>query len=136
MEQIIVYELPRYLSLIDRNVLCSLNKEYYAKLRPITPRKEEIKLKQVIQKELKVVTRPLYNSTIHNCRFINEKIRRMFEGRRKTFNLWYDKVRYDYYMDDGVLRTHLIVPKNYKPKYIWFPIMCIKSSCRCHKIEI
>lgn len=56
MEQILFYELPRYLSLEDQNTLCSLNKEFYGKLRGITPSYEDIVKKWQVHVELMNVT--------------------------------------------------------------------------------
>lgn len=60
MEQILIHELPRYLSLHDRNTLCSLNKKFYRKLRPITPSWEEVEQKKKVEHDLVQITQFIF----------------------------------------------------------------------------
>lgn len=133
MEQILTQELPQYLSLRDRNNLCSVNKKYYQQLRPVTPSGIEVERKRKVDQELQIVTRPLYNSIDLECPLFGGTVHRVTEYYREYYDHRYDGASYISKQRIGI---NLLVPKNYKPKYIWFPFMCHRIVCDCNKIQI
>lgn len=111
MEQIIVHELPRYLSLKDQNTLCSLNKEMYGKLRSITPFNKEMMGKKKVHRELSKATTNIF----FWVEYLTGKTNRIRRWRKTTY---FDE-NYIYYEDQGeTLRLEKSKEESF-PKYLW-----------------
>lgn len=122
MEQILFYELPRYLSLRDRNSLCLLNKEFYRKLHPCTPSWKEVEQKRKVNESLLQITQLILkslNSTFPLYKQYPLKLRSMKEIKRISLDHEYDEVDYDCGRDYCL---HCKVLKEFQYKLIWVGI--------------